>query len=106
MSMGLHHIVKSVERFDSIEVIMKDSGHANQGGDQPHAHNYPGRAVPKAEKVCEAEHDHAALKAGRSNSMGTSANGSHKGIPTSHEEVGAHGKQPAPPAFAHKYPGV
>lgn len=74
--------------------------------DQPHAHKYPGRAVPAAEKVSEASHNHGALKAGRSNSMGVSADGSHKGMPTSMEEVGKHVDQPAPPAFAHKYPGV
>jgi hypothetical protein len=76
------------------------------GGDQPHAHKYPGRATPKAEKVSDASHDAAALKAGRSLSMGVSASGSHKGIPTSMEEVGRHTTQPATPKFAHKYPGV
>ena len=81
--------------------------HTDQGPDQPHAHNYPGRKTPKAEKVREeAMHDAAALKEGRSNSMGVSANGSHKGIPTSMEEVGKHQDQPAPPKFAHNYPGV
>ena len=78
----------------------------NHGGDQPHAHKYPGRETPKAEKVVDASHDHAALKAGRSNSMGTSASGSHKGLPTSKEEVGRHTTQPAAPKFAHEYPGV
>ncbi len=77
-----------------------------QSGDQPHAHKYPGRATPKAEKVSEASHDHAALKAGRGNSMGVSSDGSHKGMPTSMEEVGKHGDQPATPKFAHHYPGV
>jgi hypothetical protein len=75
-------------------------------GDQPHAHSYPGRKTPAAEKVHDVSHNHAALKAGKSNSMGTSADGSHKGMPTSMEEVGRHTTQPAPPAFAHKYPGV
>ena len=75
-------------------------------GDQPHAHKYPGRKTPAAEKVSEASHDHAALAAGKSNSMGTSADGSHKGMPTSMEEVGRHTTQPATPKFAHKYPGV
>lgn len=85
---------------------MKDAtSHANQGGDQPHAHNYPGRAVPKAESVCDAEHDHAALKAGRSTLMGTSANGSHKSLPSSKEQVGKMEEQPAPPAHGLNYPG-
>lgn len=74
--------------------------------DQPHAHKYPGRAVPAAEKVVDPSHDHGALKAGRGNSMGVSANGSHKGLPSSKEEVGKHGEQPATPKFAHHYPGV
>lgn len=75
-------------------------------GDQPHAHSYPGRKTPGAGKVSDASHDAGALKEGKSNSMGVSADGSHKGIPTSMEEVGRHTTQPAPPAFAHKYPGV
>jgi hypothetical protein len=76
------------------------------GGDQPHAHSYPGRKTPGAMKVSEASHDAGALKEGKSNSMGVSANGSHKGIPTSMEEVGRHTTQPAAPKFAHTYPGV
>jgi hypothetical protein len=79
---------------------------AAQSGDQPHAHSYPGRKVPAAEKVRESSHDAAALKAGKSNSMGTSADGSHKGMSTSMEEVGRHTTQPAAPKFAHEYPGV
>lgn len=80
--------------------------HANQGPDQPHAHKYPGRATPKAESVREeSAHDAAALKAGRSNSMGESANGSHKGLPSSMEEVGKHAEQPAAPKHGRNYPG-
>lgn len=48
--------------------------------DQPHAHNYPGRKVPGAEKVRNAQHNQAALNSGRGNSLGESANGSHKGL--------------------------
>ncbi len=81
--------------------------HANQGPDQPHAHNYPGRAVPKSEKVVHASHDHAALKSGRSNSLGVSASGSHKGLPSSKEEVGKHVDQPGDDShkYARNYPG-
>ena len=75
-------------------------------GDQPHAHSYPGRKAPAAEKVRETSHNAGALKAGKSNSMGVSADGSHKGVPTSLEEVGRHTTQPAAPAFGRKYPGV
>lgn len=57
-------------------------------GDQAHAHSYPGRKTPKAEKVMDASHDQAAHDAGRKNSMGVSANGSHKGLPASYEYVG------------------
>jgi len=74
--------------------------------DQPHAHKYPGRATPSAEKVVDASHDKAALAKGRTLSMGVSADGSHKGIPTSMEEVGRHTTQPAAPKFAREYPGV
>jgi hypothetical protein len=80
--------------------------HVKPSADQPHAHKYPGRATPKGEKVVDASHDAKALKAGMTNSMGESASGSHKGMPTSTEEVGRHGYQPASPKFAHKYPGV
>ncbi len=75
--------------------------------DRPHARNYPGRSTPKAEKVSDASHDAAALKAGRSNSMGVSADGSHKGVPTSMEEVGRHVDQPGDDASKHarNYPG-
>ncbi len=78
-----------------------------QSGDQPHAHKYPGRAVPSAEKVSDASHNHGALKAGRSNSMGVSSDGSHKGLPTSTEEVGRHVDQPGDDAhkYARNYPG-
>jgi len=57
-------------------------------GDQPHAHSYPGKKTPKAERVTDAQHSQASLESGRKNSMGVSANGSHKGIPTSLEKVG------------------
>lgn len=76
-----------------------------QSGDQPHAHKYPGRAVPKSEKVSDVSHDPTALKAGRSNSMGVSADGSHKGLPSSKEEAASHVDQPAPPAHGRNYPG-
>jgi len=56
--------------------------------DQKHAHHYPGKSVPKADKVVDASHDAAALKSGRLNSMGVSANGSHKGLPSSMEQIG------------------
>lgn len=55
--------------------------------DMPHAHHYPGRKAPAAMKVVDASHDAGALKEGRSNSMGVSANGSHKGMPTSKEMI-------------------
>jgi hypothetical protein len=76
------------------------------GGDQPQAHSYPGRSRPSAEKVVEASHDAAALKEGKSNSMGVSADGSTKGEPTSMEEVGRMTTQPPAPKFAYTYPGV
>ena len=48
--------------------------------DQKHARNYPGRSIPGAEKVRDAQHNQAALNSGRGNSLGESANGSHKGL--------------------------
>jgi hypothetical protein len=57
-------------------------------GEQKHAHSYPGKKAPKAEKVMDAAHDAAALATGRKTSMGVSANGSHKGLPSSKEQVG------------------
>ena len=45
-----------------------------------HAHEYPGREKPSAEKVRDAKHNPAALESGRGNSLGVSANGSHKGL--------------------------
>ena len=57
-------------------------------GDQPHAHSYPGKKTPKAEKVMDAQHNQAAHEAGRKNSLGVSADGSHKGLPVSYDEVG------------------
>ena len=56
--------------------------------DLAHAHSYPGKKTPKAEKVAEAQHDQKCMEAGRSNSMGTSADGSHKGLPCTKEIVG------------------
>lgn len=50
--------------------------------DLPHAHSYPGKKTPKAEKVVDAQHNQAAHDAGRKNSMGVSADGSHKGLPS------------------------
>ena len=49
--------------------------------DQAHAHNYPGRSIPAAEKVkVTVSHDHVEHKAGKENSLGASADGSHKGL--------------------------
>lgn len=45
-----------------------------------HAREYPGRSIPSAEKVREAKHDASAQASGKSNSLGVSANGSHKGL--------------------------
>lgn len=60
--------------------------------DQPHSRNYPGKKGGKPEKNSGAvSHDAKALAAGRSNSMGASANGSHKGLPSSYEYVGHDG---------------
>lgn len=60
--------------------------------DQPHARAYPGRKAPKGAKVVEGgSHNAKELAAGRSNSMGASANGSHKGLPASREYVGHDG---------------
>lgn len=57
--------------------------------DQPHAHKYPGTKTGKVEKNSGAvSHDAKALAAGRANSMGASANGSHKGLPSSYEYIG------------------
>jgi len=56
--------------------------------DLAHAHSYPGKKTPKAEKVSEAQHNQAAHEAGRKNSMGESADGSHKGLPCTKEIVG------------------
>lgn len=44
------------------------------------AYDYPGRDVPSAEKVRDAKNNQACLESGRGNSLGTSANGSHKGL--------------------------
>lgn len=87
--------------------MAKQQNDTNQSNvDRPHARNYPGRALPKAEKVREeAAHDAAELKRGLGNSMGVSADGSHKGLPSSKDEIGRHVNQPAAPAFAHSYPG-
>src|SRR5437899_4146666 len=59
--------------------------------DQPHAHSYPGKKAPKAGKVSQPQHDAGALAAGRGNSMGVSAGGSHKGLPSSYDYVGHDG---------------
>lgn len=60
--------------------------------DQPHSRNYPGKKGGKPEKNSGAvSHDAAALARGRANSMGTSANGSHKGVPPSYDYVGHEG---------------
>jgi hypothetical protein len=57
-------------------------------GEQAHAHSYPGRKPAKGEKVVDAQHSPKALAAGRASLMGVSANGSHKSIPSSKDEVG------------------
>lgn len=59
-------------------------------GEHPHAHKYPGVKTGIKVKGTQGEgsHDAAALAAGRRNSMGVSADGSHKGLPTSAEKVG------------------
>jgi hypothetical protein len=59
--------------------------------DQIHSRNYPGKKAPKAEKVLEAQHNSGALASGRGNSLGVSANGSHKGLPSSYDYVGHDG---------------
>jgi hypothetical protein len=58
-------------------------------GEQAHAHSYPGKKAPKAEKVTDAQHNQAAHEAGRKNSLGVSADGSHKGLPVAYEKVGS-----------------
>lgn len=45
-----------------------------------HAHEYPGREVPSAEKVRDAKNNQACQDSGRTNSLGVSADGSHKGL--------------------------
>lgn len=57
-------------------------------GVYPEATSYPGRSKPAADKVKEVTYDAAALKEGKSNSMGVSADGSTKGVPTSLEQIG------------------
>jgi hypothetical protein len=53
------------------------------------AYSYPGRKAPKAEKAKDAAHDQSALESGRKNSLGVSANGSHKGLPAMESHGGA-----------------
>lgn len=55
-------------------------GPCSTGKSLKHAHEYPGREEPGAEKVRDAKHDHAALQSGRENSLGVSKDGSHKGL--------------------------
>lgn len=55
-------------------------GSNKTGKSMKHAHEYPGREKPGAEKVRDAKHDQAALECGRMASLGTSADGSHKGL--------------------------
>lgn len=55
-------------------------GPRSTGKSLKHAHEYPGREKPSAEKVRQAKHDQAALESGRGNSLGVSADGSHKGL--------------------------
>jgi hypothetical protein len=53
-------------------------------GEEPtEARSYPGRPMPAKMSVGEVSYDAAALKEGKSNSMGTSADGSTKGEPSS-----------------------
>jgi hypothetical protein len=56
--------------------------------ERPHAHHYPGRSLPKVEKVVEAQHNQAAHETGRKASLGVSKNGSHKGLDVAYEYVG------------------
>jgi hypothetical protein len=57
-------------------------------GDEPsQARSYPGRPLPATSKVVEASQDAAALREGKSNSMGLSADGSVKGEASSAQPV-------------------
>lgn len=73
--------------------------------DQAHARNYPGRKAPSAEKVRDASHDQAALNAGRSNSLGASADGSHKGLPAKKGGRSSSADQGGDQKHARNYPG-
>ena len=55
-------------------------GAKDTGKSVKHAHNYPGRETPSPEKVRDAKADGGAQSSGMTNSMGTSASGSHKGL--------------------------
>lgn len=57
-----------------------EEGSSKTGKSMKHAREYPGRSVPGAEKVRDAKHDQGALNSGRENSLGVSADGSHKGL--------------------------
>ncbi len=46
----------------------------------PHAYVYPGVAPAKPSKVVHAQHNDKAHAEGLANSMGVSADGSHKGL--------------------------
>ena len=56
------------------------------------AYYYPGKPIPKGEKLSDAKHNQAAMESGRSNSLGQSKDGSHKGIPSGKEVNGEKGK--------------
>lgn len=55
-------------------------GAKDTGKSVKYAHNYPGRETPSPEKVRDAKSNQGVIESGRSNSLGVSANGSHKGL--------------------------
>ena len=55
-------------------------GSRDTGKSLKHAHEYPGRSIPSAGKARDAKQDSSAQASGKSNSLGVSVNGSHKGL--------------------------
>lgn len=55
-------------------------GAKDTGKSTKHAHEYPGRAIPAKGKARDAKADSGAQASGMTNSIGTSASGSHKGL--------------------------
>lgn len=55
-------------------------GAHDTGKSLKHAHMYPGRSIPDKGKARDAKADGNAQSSGMTNSMGTSASGSHKGL--------------------------